>query len=226
MCNSVFTSPLKSIKWLLIMVAVISIVSIMVAPVFAFANVYIGSYSAGNLSNSTWGPNFGGIFADVKYPPAASPQNAEAANNNIIWTSGQLSQITSAGFASAGPVFHVFDTGTGNCAAPFNWTGYYEVKPGTGFSIIGKNATCWTGQNSSYYNEVRVLYPRTSLVAGILYWGGATFQNGTNVLGLRHVSNDIYYMTGSNPAQRITILNRTWCFSTGGAIWLLKKLRS
>jgi len=202
----------RTVKWPIALIIAVTGAALAVAVVFAFANVYLTSYSTGNLSNSTWGPNSGGIFADVKYPN----QTAEASNNNIVWTSGQLSQMASAGFTAAGPVFHVFDTGSGNCAAPFDWTGYADYKIIGGTTIVGKNATCWTGQNWNRTNEVRISYPRTSLVANTLYWGGAAFRNGTSVLSLRHVSNDIYYMTGSNPAQRINIYNGTWCFSTAG----------
>jgi hypothetical protein len=203
----------KAVKWPITLLIAVTGAALAFARVFAFANVYLTSYSTGNLSNSTWGPNSGGIFADVKYYPAVSNQTAEASDNNIVWTSGQLSQMASAGFTSAGPVFHVFDGGSGNCAAPFNWTSYAEYKVGTGVTIVGKGAGC---PLSSYTNEVRILYPRTGLVASTLYWGGASFRNTTSVLGLRHVSNDIYYMIGSNPAQRVNIYNGTWCFSTAG----------
>ncbi len=54
------------------------------AQVFAFANVFIAYYSTGNLSNATWGPNSGAIFAEVKYYPAVTNQTAEASNNNIV----------------------------------------------------------------------------------------------------------------------------------------------
>ncbi len=79
--------------------------------------------------------------------------------------------------------------------------------------IVGKSAGC---PFTSYTNEVRILYPRTSIVAGTLYWGGAAFQNATDTNSLRHVSNDIYYMIGSSPSQRINIYNGTWCFQNAG----------
>ncbi len=193
---------------LAILFVVLSLAIIPVSLVSAYANVYINSYTTANLSIPTYGPNSGTIFANVIQSP---PQSVEGRNDNIYWTSGQLTAIRNYPFTYAGTVFHVFSGTSGNCEAPFNWNGYLDHATSAYATYVVKTAKCWW-ELPNYNNEVRIYFYASQMVAGTRYYGEPHYSLASGSSTTGHVSNDLYYVGSSE--TKATVLNGTWCFTS------------
>ncbi len=210
---------LRRINWcwrfVLICALVIGVVPLIVSRAEAFADTIIRSYSAANVYNqangqqdSQFAPYHGSIWGD-DFVNQVNPQYIQAENFNLQWSGGTLGNIRSA-WSSLGPVFHVLNGDTGNCASYFDYDGVFETNAPL-IRVYAKNADCSFFGNG-HNNEVRMLWDVNGLAADAGYYGGAEFvlQDGGLWIGNHnHVSNDIYFNDGG---QKDNIRNGTWCF--------------
>lgn len=217
-----FFCHLVSRKSLLILLVTLSLTVITVSQVAAFADTFISSYTWPDVINSATGS------ADATYAPSGNigagnlqnnwlyhAQYVQAHNRVISWTPAASANVRS-NWDRLATVSHVFQTYSGNCAAPFTYDGVWVASQADAW-IVAKNATCFGGY-TNYNNEARVYWYANEVVAGPIYQGGAEFAlaNG-DLYATGHTSNDIYFERGFS-VQKDRIQNGTWCFDSS-SVW-------
>lgn len=188
----------------------------------AFADSYITSYSLSNISpyDYYYGPSGGQIWAsNYLNHPVYGTQYIQAENYNIYWVPANADNVR-ANWYKLGPVFHVFDAATSNCALPFDYDGTFVASQLDAW-VYTKNADCWWPGNG-HNNEARVYWFGSEVVGWQYYFGGAEFVLQSGDLYIQNtgkVSNDIYFNGQWAGERKDTITNGTWCFNGSGGKW-------
>ncbi len=198
---------------------VIALVLAQIPQNYAQAIVYLTNYNA-----QSYDPHYGNYYGEIhaeNYNHCCH-QRVQAQNSAMLWDPYTITNVRY--YFNAGPVFHVFDRNTANCALPFTFDGEWWTNLPSPW-LMQKNATCgffpWS-QFTGYNNEVRVLGWTASMNAYITYYGGAEFelQNGDLYWnGPGKVSNDVNFFSNQWTQHDINI-PKTWCFDQWGGKYL------
>lgn len=182
--------------------------------VYAFADTYITSYND-TVQDPSYGPYAGSLYASNFI---SSSQIIQAENWGMKWSYSNAANVRN-NWDHLGPVFHVFDYGTSNCALPFNFDGAWVSNMPSPW-VYYKNATCG-GTYSGYNNEARVYMDASNVAGETSYYGGAEFRLDDGSLywpSTGKVSNDIY-LNGALPWQEQKDNLPTWCFQGNGSTY-------
>lgn len=202
-------------RLLQVSVAVVIVLAVSVNQASAFAGKYFGSYTPSSLSpaDTTYGPS-GQVWGDNIFN-GSGHEYIQAENRSMSWTATAANNVHS--WDHLGPVFHVFDYSTTNCALPFDFDGFWQSSESNAW-IYYKNATC-SGGLSGYNNEARVYWPASNVASTRTFYGRAEFtiNNGNLYLDPSQtgkVSNDIYFNGVIQEKKDNTL--KTWCFKNSG----------
>ncbi|MCL4489702.1 MAG: hypothetical protein M1570_16480 [Chloroflexi bacterium] len=204
------TCHLKQRRSVLAALAAVGLLLLTISGAFAFADTYITAYNL-STSDPTYGPFDGSIWASNVIN--GTYQYLQAENDSIAWTSAAATRVD-LDFAWVAPTFHVFQYGTANCAAPYDYDGYFESSQADAW-VQSKNATC-SGGDTWPINEARVTWPAGEVTSSHSFYGGAEFAyhyNGSAMYPYTgKVSNDIYF--GNISERKDQIGSGTWCFDS------------